>query len=38
MVCVGWLAEEVRLQADPLQDVLGHAQDWIHRLDLFVSE
>lgn len=32
------LAEEVGLHVDPLQDILGHAQDRIHRLDLFVSE
>ena len=32
------LAEEVWLQADPLQDVLRHAQYGIHRFDLFVTE
>ena len=32
------LAEEVRLQVDPLQDILRHAQNRIHWLDLFISE
>ena len=35
---VSRLAEEVGLQVDPLQDILRHAQDRIHRLDLFVPE
>lgn len=38
MTDVRGLAEEVGLHVDPLQDILGHAQDRIHRLDLFVSE
>lgn len=32
------LAEQVRLQVNPLQDILRHAQNRIHGLDLFVSE
>lgn len=32
------LAEEIGLQIQPLQDVLGHAQDGIDRLDLFIAE
>lgn len=32
------LAEEFRLQVEPLQDILGHAQDRINRLDLLISE
>lgn len=38
MMGVGGLAEEFRLQVEPLQDVLGHAQDRINRLDLLISE
>lgn len=36
--CIRGLAEEVRLQANTLKDVLGHAQHRIHRFDLFVSK
>lgn len=36
--CIRGLAEEVRLQADTLKDVLGHAQHRIHCFDLFVSK
>lgn len=35
---VNGLAEELGLQVQPLQDVLGHAQDRIHWLDLLVAE
>lgn len=35
---VNGLAEELGLQVQPLQGVLGHAQDRIHRLDLLVAE
>lgn len=38
MKTVGGLAEEIGLQIQPLQDVLGHAQDGIHWLDLFIAE
>lgn len=38
MKTVGGLAEEIGLQIQPLQDVLRHAQDGIHRLDLFIAE
>lgn len=36
----GWggLAEEVRLQADPRQDVFWHTENGIHRFDLLVAE
>lgn len=35
---VNGLAEELRLQVQPLQDVLGHAQDRIDWLYLLVTE
>lgn len=35
---VNRLAEELRLQVQPLQDVLGHAQDRINWLDLLVAK
>lgn len=34
----GGLAEEVRLQADPRQDVFWHTENGIHRFDLLVAE
>lgn len=38
MVGIGDLAEELGLQVNTLQDVLGHAQDRIHWLDLLLSK
>lgn len=35
---VSGLAEELGLQVQPLQDVLGHAQDRIDWLDLLIAE
>lgn len=32
------LTQEVRLQADPLQDVLWHTQHGVHRFHLLFSE
>ncbi len=37
-VCQVGLAEEVGLQIEPLQDVLRHAQNGIHRLNLLVAK
>lgn len=36
--CVRVLAKQFWLQVEPLHDVLWHTQDWIHRLDLFISK
>lgn len=37
-MAVNRLAEELGLQVQPLQDVLRHAQDRIHWLDLLVAK
>lgn len=38
MMSVRVLAEKFRHQVEPLQDILGHAQDGIDRFDLLISE
>lgn len=37
-VCPRVLGKQFWLQVEPLHDVLRHTQDWIHRLDLFISK